>query len=60
MRFGPNATDEMCALHLGVIALNLEEAPLFAASRADKLKEKIAELAPEDRARFQWDEGVDR
>ncbi len=60
IRFGPNATDEMCALHLGVIALHLEDAPLFAASRADKMKEKIAELPAEERSRFNWNEGVDQ
>ena len=60
IHFGPNATDEMCALHLGVIPMNLEEIPLFAASRDEKMKEKIAELSPEARAKFRWDEDSER
>lgn len=58
--FGPNATDEMCALDLGVIPMNLEEVPLFAAAREQKLREKIAELSPEQRSRHNWDEAFGR
>ncbi|HVU17798.1 MAG TPA: hypothetical protein VHD32_12800 [Candidatus Didemnitutus sp.] len=54
--FGPNATDEMCALDLGIIPMKLEEAPLFAATRERKLRQKVAELTPEQRARHDWDE----
>lgn len=60
VQFGPNATDEMCALYLGVIPVNLAEVPLFAAARQKKLQEKIAELTPEQRARHQWEEAFDR
>jgi hypothetical protein len=58
--FGPNATDEMCALDLGVVPMSLEDVPLFAASREKKLREKIAELTPEQRARHNWDEAFER
>lgn len=54
--FGPNATDEMCALDLGVIPINLDDVPLFAAAREQKLREKVAELTPEQRSRHDWDE----
>ncbi len=56
IQFGPNATDEMCALYLGVVPVNLEEIPAFAAAREKKIREKIAELTPEQRARQNWDE----
>ncbi len=56
VQFGPNATDEMCALHLGLIPVNLDDTPLFAAAREKKLREKIAELSAEQRARHNWDE----
>jgi hypothetical protein len=54
--FGPNATDEMCAVDLGVVPINLDEVPAFAAARERKLREKIAELSPEQRARHDWSE----
>jgi hypothetical protein len=60
IRFGPGATDEMCEFHLDVIPVNLDDVPLFAASREKKLREKIAELTPEQRARFNWDEALER
>ena len=60
VQFGPDATDEMCALYLGVIPVNLEEVPLFAAAREKKLREKIAELSPEQRARHNWGEVLER
>ena len=60
VHFGPDATDEMCALQLGVIPVNLDEMPLFAASREKKLREKIEELSPEQRARHNWGEAFDR
>lgn len=58
IRFGPNATDEMCAVQLGVVAVNLEEDALFNSAREQKLREKIAELSPEDRARLNWSEAA--
>jgi hypothetical protein len=60
VRFGPNATDEMCALYLGIVPVNLDDVSLFAAAREKKLKEKIAELSPEQRARNQWSEAFER
>jgi len=59
IQFGPNATDEMCALDLGVIPLHLEDVPLFAAAREQKLREKIAELTPEQRSRHNWSEAFE-
>ncbi|WP_438482322.1 hypothetical protein [Oleiharenicola lentus] len=56
IHFGPNATDEMCALDLGVVPMNLGDVPLFAEARENKLREKIADLTPEQRARHNWDE----
>jgi len=60
VRFGPNATDEMCALYLGVIPYRLEDAPLFQALQEKNLKEKIAELSPEQRARYNWSEVLEQ
>jgi len=60
IQFGPNATDEMCGLYLGVIPVNLDDTPLFAAAREKKTREKIAELSPEQRARHNWDEAFER
>jgi hypothetical protein len=60
VRFGPNATDEMCALDLGVIAMNLADAPLFPAALEKKMREKVAELTPEQRARHNWEEAFER
>ena len=60
VQFGPNATDEMCALYLGLIPVNLDDVPLFAALRDKKLREKVAELSPVQRARHNWDEALDR
>ena len=56
IQFGPNATDEMCALYLGVVPVNLDEIAAFAVAREKKIREKIAELTPEQRARHNWDE----
>jgi hypothetical protein len=58
VRFGPNATDEMCAVQLGVVAVNLEEDALFNSAREQKIREKIAELSPDDRARLNWSEAA--
>ncbi len=60
VQFGPNATDEMCSLQLGVVPVNLDEIPLFAAARDKKTREKVAELTPEQRARHNWDEALGR
>jgi mono/diheme cytochrome c family protein len=59
VQFGPNATDEMCALYLGLIPMNLDDVPLFAAAREKQLREKVAELTPEQRARHNWSEVFD-
>ena len=59
VQFGPNATDEMCAVYLGVIPLSLEDAALFPAAREKKLREKVAELTPEQRARHNWNEAFE-
>ena len=60
VRFGPNATDEMCEFHLGIIPVNLAETALFPAAREKKLREKIAELSAEQRARYNWNEALER
>ena len=60
VQFGPNATDEMCAVDLGVLAVNLEDAPLFPAALERKIREKVAELTPEQRARHNWSEAFER
>jgi hypothetical protein len=59
IRFGPNATDEMCALDLAVIPMNLDEVPLYAAAKEKKLREKVDELSPEQRARHNWNEAFE-
>jgi hypothetical protein len=59
VQFGPNATDEMCAVDLGVIPINLEDIPLFAATLERKIQEKVAELTPEQRARHNWEEAFE-
>ncbi len=60
VQFGPNATDEMCSLQLGIVPVNLDEIPLFAGARDQKTKEKIAELSPGQRARHNWAEVSER
>jgi len=57
--FGPNSTDEMCGLLLGVVPINLADAPLLLEARVRKMKESIAELTPEQRARFRWDDAFE-
>jgi hypothetical protein len=57
--FGPNSTDEMCGLLLGVLPVNLADIPVLAEARAAKMKESIAELTPEERSRFKWDDAFD-
>jgi hypothetical protein len=59
VRFGPSSTDEMCGLLLGVIPINLADEPLLAAARMKKVKESVAELTPEERSRFRWDDALD-
>ncbi|HKB89931.1 MAG TPA: hypothetical protein VKC60_05375 [Opitutaceae bacterium] len=59
IRFGPNATDEMCALQLGIIAINLDDDALFNQAREQKIKDKIVELSPEARGRLRWAEALD-
>lgn len=59
IQFGPNATDEMCAVDLGIVALNLDDSPLFEAAVEKKIREKVAELTPEQRARHNWAEAFD-
>jgi hypothetical protein len=54
IRFGPNSTDEMCEFQLGLIPVNLGDEALLFEARVRKMKEKIAELTPEQRGRFQW------
>jgi mono/diheme cytochrome c family protein len=56
IRFGPNSTDEMCELQLGLIPLNLGDESLLLAARVQKMKDKIAELTPEERGRFHWED----
>ncbi|MDI1320543.1 MAG: ascorbate-dependent monooxygenase [bacterium] len=60
VRFGPNATDEMCEFHLGIVPVNLAEAELFPAAREQKMRQKIDELSPAQRARVNWKEAVER
>jgi mono/diheme cytochrome c family protein len=59
VRFGPNATDEMCGMLLGVLPMSLDDAPLLAKARLDKMKENVAELSPEERSRFRWEDGFE-
>lgn len=54
VRFGPNSTDEMCELQLGLIPMQLGDEAKLLAARVAKMKEKIAELTPEQRGRFHW------
>jgi hypothetical protein len=54
VQFGPNSTDEMCELQLGVIPVRLGDEALLLEARVKKMKEKIAELTPEQRGRFHW------
>jgi hypothetical protein len=59
VQFGPGSTDEMCGLLLGVLPVNLDDAPLLAESRMQKMKASIAELSPEQRSRFRWEDAFD-
>jgi hypothetical protein len=59
VEFGPSSTDEMCGLLLGVIPINIADASLLLEARARKMKESIAALSPEQRARFRWGEAFD-
>ena len=52
--FGPNSDDEMCELHLGVVPVDLAEWDLIPQAREAKMQQKINELSPEQRARFDW------
>jgi mono/diheme cytochrome c family protein len=54
--FGPNTTDEMCELHLGVIPVTEGDESALLDTRIRKVKEKIAELSPAERSRFRWEE----
>jgi hypothetical protein len=56
IRFGPNSTDEMCELQLGLIPLKLGDEALLLDARVRKMKEKIGELTPEQRSRFHWED----
>jgi len=56
IQFGPNSTDEMCELQLGLIPINLGDEALLLDARVRKMKEKIAELSPEQRSRFHWED----
>jgi hypothetical protein len=59
VRFGPNATDEMCGLLLGVLPLHLEDEGLLDEARTRKMRESIAELTPEQRSRFRWEDAFE-
>jgi hypothetical protein len=59
VRFGPDSTDEMCGLSLGVVPVNLSDQPLLAESRRRELEKNLAALTPEERARFRWDDAFD-
>jgi len=59
VRFGPNATDEMCGLLLGVIPVSLDDVQVLADARLRKMKERVDELTPEQRSRFQWQDAFE-
>jgi hypothetical protein len=59
VQFGPNSTDEMCGLLLGVLPVNLADIPVLLDARIRKMKESVAALTPEERSRFQWDDAFD-
>ena len=59
VQFGPNATDEMCGMLLGVLPIRLEDGGLLAEARTRKMKESIAELTPEQRSRFHWEDAFE-
>jgi mono/diheme cytochrome c family protein len=59
VRFGPNATDEMCGLLLGVLPVNLDDTQALADARLRKMKECIAQLSPEERGRFHWEDAIE-
>jgi len=56
VRFGPNSTDEMCELQLGLIPMRLGDESLLLDARVAKMKQKIGELSPEERSRFHWED----
>jgi hypothetical protein len=56
IQFGQNSTDEMCEFQLGLIPMNLGDEALLLEARTKKMKEKIAELTPEQRGRFHWED----
>jgi hypothetical protein len=49
----------MCGLLLGVLPVNLADIPVLLEARVAKMKESIAELTPEERSRFKWDDAFD-
>ena len=59
VQFGPNSTDEMCGLLLGVLPVNLADIPVLLEARIAKMKASVAELTPEQRSRFRWDDAFD-
>jgi hypothetical protein len=44
---------------LGVLPLNLDDASLLAKARLAKMRENVAELSPEERSRFRWEDGFE-
>jgi hypothetical protein len=59
VRFGPNSTDEMCGFLLGVLPVNLDDTAVLADARLQKMKESIAQLSPEERSHFRWEDAFD-
>lgn len=54
VQFGPNSTDEMCELQLGLIPFHLGDEAKLLDTRVAKMKEQIGELTAEQRSRFHW------
>jgi hypothetical protein len=59
VQFGPNSTDEMCGLLLGVLPVNLADIPVLQEARIRKMKESVAALSPQEQRRFKWDDAFD-
>jgi hypothetical protein len=56
VRFGQNSTDEMCELQLGLIPMNPGDESALLDARVRKMRDKVAELSPEERGRFHWED----
>jgi hypothetical protein len=60
VHFGPNTSDEMCEFHLFVVPWALEDYPKFGELMEQTMAAKIAELTPEQRRRYGFENAEQR